>query len=289
MDDAVQRPFTTFDGHNLAMYDWGLPTRQRPRGVVLIVHGLGEHAWRYEPLASTLQQWGFVVRAYDQRGHGDSGGAPGHIPLDGTLVLDLAEVIDDTRAAWCRPWSSPLVVLGHSLGGLVASVLVAQRLRRIEGLVLSSPALRLPLGPVDRLLLAVLPRWLPNLAVGNGVNPRHVSRDPVVVQAYQRDPRVHNRITPRLAQFMASSGPAVLAQVPEWVLPTLLMYAGADRLVDPEGSREMARLAPPGVVTSHAFEGLYHEIFNEPESDQVVATLQRWLDQRFAPTRPVRR
>lgn len=281
MDDAVQRPFTTFDGHNLAVYDWALPTRQRPRGVVLIVHGLGEHAWRYEPLASTLQQWGFVVRAYDQRGHGDSAGALGCIPLDGTLVLDLAEVIDDTRAAWCRPWSSPLMVLGHSLGGLVASLLVSQRLRRIEGLVLSSPALRLPLGPVDRLLLAVLPRWLPNLAVGNGLNPSHVSRDPVVVQAYKRDPRVHDRVSPRLAQFMVRAGAEVLANAHEWVLPTLLLYAGSDLLVDPEGSRELARLVPPEVLTTQAFEGLFHEIFNEPERDLVLAALQHWLDQRF--------
>jgi alpha-beta hydrolase superfamily lysophospholipase len=103
------------------------------------------------------------------------------------------------------------------------------------------------------------------------------------VAAYKADPLVHDRISARLAVFIAESGPATIAAAPAWSVPTLLMYAGADRLVDPRGSRSFAQAAPGSVVTTRCFDDLYHEIFNEPgpQREQVFAELQRWLDARF--------
>ena len=117
MSDTTQAPFTLRDGLNLALYDWPLPLRMRPRAVVLIVHGLGEHAWRYDALAQRLNDWGFCVRAYDQRGHGESGGAQGVLPDDDALLTDLSEVLDDTRRHLANPWACPLILFGHSMGG----------------------------------------------------------------------------------------------------------------------------------------------------------------------------
>jgi alpha-beta hydrolase superfamily lysophospholipase len=280
MSDTTQAPFTLADGLNLALYDWPLPLRWRPRGVVLIVHGLGEHAWRYDPLAQRLNEWGFCVRAYDQRGHGDSGGAHGVIPHEDALLDDLAEVLEDTRRHIAQPWSCPLILLGHSMGGLVAAAFVQRRMAPVDALVLSSPALQAGIGALQKKLMGLLDRFAPNLALGNGLDASKISHDPAVVQAYQNDRRVHDRISARLASFIDENGPKVLAAAPGWSVPTLLMYAGEDKLVRPEGSVAFAKAAPHAVVSSQRFEGMYHEIFNEDDPSDVFATLRRWLDVR---------
>ena len=281
MVSTTQAPFTLRDGENLAVYDWPLHPAQRPRAVVLIVHGLGEHAWRYDHVARRLNAWGFQVRAYDQRGHGESGGARGVLPADHALLADLAEVVDDTRENLCNPWACPMVLLGHSMGGLVTARFVAERLRPVEGLVLSSPALDPGLSGWQKALIAVLYRLAPNLAVGNGLDATQLSHDPAVAPAYLADPRNHNRISARLARFIERESAFTVAAAPRWALPTLLMYAGADALVHPRGSRQFAAAAPPEVVLSRCFDGLYHELFNERDADPVFETLEHWLDQGF--------
>lgn len=278
MSDTTQAPFTLADGLNISLYDWPLSMRRRPRGVVLIVHGLGEHAWRYDPLAQRLNEWGFCVRAYDQRGHGGSGGARGVIPHEDALLDDLAEVLDDTRHHIAQPWSCPLILLGHSMGGLVAASFVQRRMALVDALVLSSPALQAGIGALQKKLIGLLGRVAPNLALSNGLDANKISHDAAVVQAYQSDRLVHDRISARLARFIDESGAKVLAAAPGWSVPTLLLYAGEDKLVQPEGSATFAKAAPRAVVSSQCFEGLYHEIFNEENPSEVFATLRCWLD-----------
>jgi alpha-beta hydrolase superfamily lysophospholipase len=258
-----------------------LAATQNVRGQVLLVHGLGEHMGRYEALAMALQGAGWQVLAYDQRGHGGSEGARGVMPAAHSLLDDLGAVIDAVR----DPALGPLVLLGHSLGGLVAARYVAEALqvkparwcRPVDGLVLSSPALDAGMSPVQKLLTAVVSRVAPNLAVNNGLDPAWISTDPEVVAAYQADPLVHDRISGRLARFIAETGPEVLALAPVWRLPTLLLWAGADRCVRPAGSARFAELAPKGCVQSQVWPEMAHEIFNEPARDEVVAALLRWL------------
>lgn len=271
---------TTADGLALHLHHWPCAA---PRGTVLIVHGLGEHAGRHAPVAAALNGWGWNVVAHDQRGHGRSGGARGRIDRDDALLEDLALVIDTVRAA--QP--GRLVLLGHSMGGLIASRFVAEALRPqpaawsrgVDALVLSSPALAADMNAVQKLLLATLGRLAPELAVRNGLKPAWVSRDAAVVKAYVADPLVHDRITPRLARFILDSGELVRTLAPRWRVPTLLMWAGADRCVAPRGSAEFAAAAPQAVVQARGFEGLAHEIFNEPEREQVMARLGEWIRQ----------
>lgn len=286
MEHVTQTPFVTHDGHHLAVIDWPLWGRQRPRAVVLVVHGLGEHAWRYNALAHQLNEWGFSVRAYDQRGHGDSSGKQGCLPASDTLLRDLSDMLEDTRSSLAGGPHVPMVLLGHSMGGLVAALYVARELAAdrvplIDALVLSSPALDPGLDRRQRWLLAVLPSLLPNLTVANGLNPQLISHDPDVVQAYLADPQVHDRVSPRLGRFIADGGPQVLAQAPAWSVPTLLLYAGSDGLVNPRGSRRFAAAAPADMVQSHCFEDMYHEIFNELERQEVFDHLRSWLNDRF--------
>jgi alpha-beta hydrolase superfamily lysophospholipase len=269
----------TLQGNPTLVRDWPLAADVPVRGLVLLVHGLGEHSARYEGLAQHLNDWGFTVRSYDQFGHGTSGGTRGCLTSDNRLLDDLTAVVDDTRARMAQ--GTPLILLGHSLGGLVAARFVGLGLRPVEALVLSSPALDPGLNVIQKLLLAVLPSIAPNLCVGNGLNPAMLSHDPAVVAAYLADPLVHDRISGRLGRFIADNGPAVIAQAPDWTTPTLLLYAGADKLVNPAGSRAFAAAAAKAVVSTHGFEALYHEIFNEHKSAPVFAELKRWLEFRF--------
>ena len=278
MSESTLCTFTARDGCNLATQRWPLPEGQAVRAVVLLVHGLGEHVGRYEHVANFLTAQGFAVVGYDQYGHGESSGARGTLTSSARLLDDLAEVLDAVRA---KAQGLPVVLLGHSLGGLVAARFVSLGLRPVDGLVLSSPALDAGLNPLQKLLVAVLPGLLPDVQVGNGLDARYLSHDPAVVAAYRADRQVHDRVSPRLARFIADAGPATLAQAGQWAVPTLLLYAGQDKLVNPQGSREFARRAPAAVVQSLCFEGLYHELFNEPEQDQVLALLARWLQQKF--------
>ena len=270
------------DGALLACYDWALPRHATPRGTVLLVHGLGEHMGRYDALAQDINRWGFAVRGYDHYGHGQSQGQPGTLPSDTRLLDDLAEMVDATREHMASNMApgAPLILLGHSLGGLVAGRFVALNLRPVDALVMSSPALDPGLSPVQKLLLATLPRIAPNLCVSNGLDTRYLSHDDAVAQAYRADRYCHDRVSGRLARFIADAGPATVAQAARWTVPTLLLFAGSDRLVNPAGSRAFAAAAPQSMVTVQAFEPLYHEIFNEaePARREVLAVLRGWLD-----------
>ncbi|MBX3659896.1 MAG: lysophospholipase [Ramlibacter sp.] len=281
MSDSTLSTFTASDGDNLALQEWPPAEDTALRGAVVLVHGLGEHAGRYDHVAQRLNSWGFAVRGYDQYGHGESGGVRGGLPDDDRLLEDLADLVDSTRMR--LPDGAPLLLLGHSMGGLVAGRFVAQGRRPVDGLVLSSPALDPGLNPLQKLLLAVVPRVAPNLTVGNGLDSSYISHDPAVVAAYRADPLVHDRISGRLARFIADGGPATVAQAARWQVPTLLMYAGADRLVNPAGSRAFAAAAPPDRVTSRCFDNLYHELFNELDRERVFEVLKAWLDVQFPP------
>jgi alpha-beta hydrolase superfamily lysophospholipase len=275
--ESTLSTFVASDGDNVMIQDWPLEPGVPLRGVVIVVHGLGEHAGRYELVARQLNEWGFAVRGYDQCGHGESGGPRGGIPTDTRLLDDLADIVDSTRLRMSR--KTPLILLGHSMGGLVVGRFVSLAIRPVDALIMSSPALDPGLSSFQKLLVSVLPRIAPNLRVGNGVKPQFISHDPAVVAAYRADPLVHDRISARLARFIAQASVQTVEAAGKWTVPTLLMYAGADHLLNPQGSRTFAANAPKSVVTAVCFDDLYHEIFNEQDAAPVIATLKAWLDQ----------
>lgn len=277
---------TARDGVPLALSHWPVEPGQALQGVVCLVHGLGEHAGRYAHVARALTQAGWAVVSYDHRGHGRSGGPRGGLAQDDDLLHDLATVIDTLR----RPYPSQrLLVLGHSLGGLVVSRFVsawahpaedAAWRRPVDLCVLSSPALDIGLNAVQKGLLNSLGRLTPDLAVGNGLKPEWVCSDPAVVKRYVDDPLVHDRITGRLTRFMLEGGEAVHARAASWTVPTLLLYAGSDRCVRAAGSERFGAAAPKDVVTTHAYPHMAHEIFNEPDQATVLKDLGAWLAAR---------
>jgi alpha-beta hydrolase superfamily lysophospholipase len=277
--ESTLSTFVANDGDNVMIQDWPLEPGVALRGVVIVVHGLGEHAGRYDHVARQLNDWGFAVRGYDQCGHGESGGPRGSLPSDTRLLDDLADIVDSTRLRMSK--KTPLILLGHSMGGLVVGRFVSLAIRPVEALIMSSPALDPGLSRFQKFLVSVLPKIAPNLRVGNGVKPQFISHDPAVVAAYRADSLVHDRISARLAHFIAEASEQTVAMASRWKVPTLLMYAGDDRLLNPQGSRTFAAHAPKNVVNAVCFDDLYHEIFNELDAAPVYATLKQWLDQRF--------
>ena len=264
----------------LALYDWAMPA-SKPLGTVILVHGLGEHAGRYGEVAAHLHQWGFAVRAYDQQGHGQSEGPRGDMLHPGSLQADLCRVIDDTRQ---RPdlVGTPLILLGHSLGGLVVARTLAEQLRPVDAAVLSSPALGGFPNLFQKMLLATLPRVLPHLRVDNGLKVDFVSRDPDVVKAYKADALVHRRISAGLAAWILENGEKTLHDASLWQVPTLLLYAGKDKLVNAQATADFVNAAPQAVLQAQCFEAMYHEIFNDLYRAQVFTALKRWLLARFS-------
>lgn len=261
------------------------PAAGTPRAEVLIVHGLGEHLGRYDALAADLNRWGYSVWRFNLRGHGPNPAEPqGDQPQIHSMLEDLAAHYDTVKA---RTEGRPIVILGHSLGGLIAARTVAGALRHEtfgrspDALVLSSPALDPGMSGTQKLMLAVGRRAFPHLRVSNGLKPEWVCSDPAVVKAYVEDPWVHDRVSATVAAMVADGGAEVIEDAPKWYVPTLLMWAGMDRCVNPAGSAAFAAGAIPKTVHPHCFTRMSHEIFNEPDREQATALLRNFLDRRY--------
>jgi alpha-beta hydrolase superfamily lysophospholipase len=271
----------TADGLTLVTKTWApAPSLIESLGTVLIVHGLGEHCARYGHVAGALTRAGWHVVSYDQRGHGQSGGARGDVATLTSLLEDLSLVIDAVRSNNPRK----LVLLGHSMGGAVVGRYVLDDgpwKRPVDGMVLSSPALAADLNPIQKLLLAIAPSLAPHKAVKNGLDPQYVAREKKAVKLYMEDPLVHPLVAPLLAKFIVDAGTLVREKAVALAVPTLLMFAGQDKLVAPRGSREFLSRVPAGVLQHKCYDAMYHEIFNDPEKEQPLNLMVEWLKTRM--------
>lgn len=277
----------TRDGLELVAQHWPVASGQAPAGVAVIVHGLGEHCLRYAHVAAYLNQQGWAAVSYDHRGHGRSPGKRGGLNANDDFLHDLASVVDAARAAYP---GQRLMVVGHSLGGAIAGRFVsalatpkeaAPWSRPVDALVLSSPALDVPISAIQKGLLATVGKLTPDVPVGNGLKPEWVCNNPATVKAYMADPLVHDRITGRLTMFIINAGENVRARAAHWTVPTLIMWGGQDRCVKPEGSVAFTASAPKALVTSHPFPALSHEIFNEVAQGEVLQTMGDWMGRVF--------
>ncbi|MFZ0127850.1 MAG: lysophospholipase [Candidatus Dormiibacterota bacterium] len=254
-----------------------------PTGVVVVAHGFAEHAGRYATLAERLVADGLAVRAADHRGHGLSEGKRTSVVRFRDYVDDLNSVIAQARARWP---SEPLVLLGHSMGGLIALDLAVRSSDALDGLIVSAPA-ACP-RDVSRLKLAI-GRALSRVAPDTGVLRLpldRISRDPAVVDAYNHDPLVFRApMRARLGAEMLDAMDRVDAGLPSLKVPLLVMQGTADGLVDPGCGPHVYERAGSKDKTLKMYDGLWHEIFNEPERDHVLGDLIAWLRTRLAASR----
>jgi len=249
-----------------------------PHSSIVFMHGLGEHCGRYTHVADYFCARGFAVRTYDHRGHGKSSGKRGDIPHPDSLLDDAQQVMQDWEAS-CPTSVTRHLLLGHSMGGLFAAKFALSKMCALDGLILSAPALAIYMNFVERSLLKVLSTIAPALTLSNGLKTTFLSHDPKVVASYLADPLVHDRISARLLNSMLTTMHDVFSHASSLDLPTLLLVAGQDKLVDSTGSLRFAQASPENYLRLHAYDNLYHEIFNELDAKAVLDDVSTWLDQ----------
>ena len=245
---------------------------------MVIAHGGGEHSGRYAHVGAALAAAGYATYALDHRGHGRSGGARADIGRMDAVVADLRAMIGRARE---RHPSTKVFLLGHSMGGCIALTYSCRYGEEIDGLILSGPVTSLETASrPTRAISKVLGEVLPRLGV-YAVEAAAVSRDPEVVKAYETDPLVHHGKMP--ARTVAELTRAVEAfpdAVPSLRMPLLIMHGTGDRIVPPAGSKMVAERAGSEDKALRLYEGLYHEILNEPEQREILAEIVAWLDER---------
>lgn len=247
------------------------------RGAVCLVHGIGEHVGRYAHVAEAFNAAGYALLAHDICGHGCSGGAKGHIESYADLLHDITHLLEETAQ---RYPALPHFLYGHSLGGNLVLNYALRNRPKLAGVIATGPQLRLAFEPpASKVFMArVMSRVYPAYSQATGLETAALSRDPEVVRAYENDPLVHDRISTRLyIEAIVEAAQWALDHAGEFSLPLLLMHGGADRLTSPEGSRAFAAKVR-GDCTLKIWDGLYHEIHNEPEKDQVIGFMVNWLN-----------
>lgn len=247
-----------------------------PRAVAVIVHGYAEHSGRYAHVARRLTEAGFAAYALDHTGHGRSAGSKANIDsLDG--AADNVQQLLDTASA--KHPGLPRFVIGHSMGGLTVAYFATRAPIDVTGIALSAPAIVIDAGnAVQKLLAPLISRLTPNLAVVK-LDSKLVSRDPEVVRAYDNDPLVyHGGVPARTATEMLNGGAFVLSHLNQLTVPVLVQQGMADGLANPMGADLIEQGAASKDKTVIRYDGLFHEIFNEPEQDKVITDLVNWLE-----------
>ncbi|MEA2430024.1 MAG: hypothetical protein QOI19_497 [Thermoleophilaceae bacterium] len=252
-----------------------------PRAVIVLAHGASEHGGRYAWTGEELNKRGYAVYAIDHRGHGRSAGDRAVIDRMHNAVEDLHTLVERAQGAYP---GRPLVLLGHSMGGAVALAYTAEHEDALDALVLSGAlAVLEAASPVQRVAGRVLSVVAPSLGVV-AIDSSAVSRDPEVVADYDADPlNYHGKLPARTVAELSRAIDRFPDAVTHFRLPMLVMHGTADRLVPIAGSEMVVDRAGSEDKTFKRYDGLFHEILNEPERQQVLDDIADWLDPRFPP------
>jgi alpha-beta hydrolase superfamily lysophospholipase len=266
----------TPDGTTLYAKIYG---REKPRGGIVLIHGFGEHSGRYEALIRHLLDKGYAVQAYDHRGHGKSAGLYGHIDRFGQYEEDLDFVVSTSGA---RLGTDKLFLIGHSMGGLVALRYLTTARHRIEGAVISAPLIEIAAKvPPHKLLLARASAALfPRLRMKNEIDPMVLSRDAEIGRAYAADPLVGKMVSTRWFLEALGAMEELRRQAAQITLPVFVMHGTEDRLANVEATKRLFETLASGDKELKIYEGYYHELFNEPEKQEIYERLTDWLDKR---------
>ena len=262
---------TAGDGTDLLVRHWAAADAW---ATVLLVHGLGEHSGRYEHVGDQMARAGLDVHAYDQRGNGGSGGPRGHITRWSQLQDDLADRLQVARANTKR---GPLVLFGHSLGGLLALGYLLTDRPKPDLAVLSAPGLDSTLPGWKKSLAPILGKVVPTLRIPNGVDGRTLSRDPSVVAKLAADPDAVDSSSARFGAESFREQARVRREYAALSIPALVLHGTDDGLVPPAASEILATLPN---VERRTYPGLRHELHNEPEGASVIDEIIAWIGER---------
>lgn len=251
-----------------------------PKAIILVIHGLGEHSGRYEHLAEYFCAKGIGVLANDRSGHGKSGGKKGHIAKYEQTLDDIVKLHSEASR---RFPNVPVFLYGHSMGGgIVLNYILRKKKTGLKGCIATGPALKLAFEPSKFMVgLGKFMRGIwPSFSQNNELDVNQVSRDATVVKAYVDDPLVHSKITSETGIGLLEFGKYALDNVGKLNLPVLVMHGSKDGLTSPEGTTQFAEKAE-GDITLKIWDGLYHEIHNEPEQQEVFDYTYQWMQSKL--------
>ncbi len=267
------------DGTTFFIHGWE-PENCSPSGLVVLVHGLGEHTSRYAHAGKVLSKSGYALVGFDLRGHGKSGGARGHISSLDVIMQDIGQFF---RLMEERYPGIPQFLYGHSLGGLLALAYGILHGAHLRGVVATGPGLRSSLQEQKAKVVVVrlLGVLLPTMTLPSGLDVDMISRDAAIVEAYRKDALVHDRVSLGLGNAALSAIDLCFARAGEFPVPLLLMHGKEDKIAYSSGSEDFAELlrAAGRDVTLKLWDGLYHEVHNEPGNEDVFRFMVEWLDQ----------
>ena len=249
------------------------------RPVLLFVHGFGEHSGRYRFPVRYFNERGYTIYAYDQRGHGRSGGARGYTERFARFLGDLDRIL---QLIGDRETGQKIFLVGHSLGGQVVLTYGSRQANRVAGVVTSSANLRLkmPVPWLKKQAGMLLARYVPKLTMPAGLDPSNLSHDLQVVTAYEEDPLVNDRITVRLAAEMFDNQDQMNRIAQQFRLPCLMLHGGDDPVSDPDGTQDFFTACASKDKELKLYPGYYHEIFNEVGREAVFEDIENWLKKR---------
>jgi len=263
------------DGIDIFAQGWE-PESGGTKAVVCLVHGLGEHSSRYEHVAEAFTTSGYVLFGADMRGHGRSGGQQGHIPSIDAVMSDIDMLLEQ---AGRRYTGFPVILYGHSLGGILVLHYSLKRIPDVLGVIATSSGLRTALEnqPVKILAAKILGKLLPKLTLSSGLDVNAISRDKKVVDVYNHDPLVHDRVSLGFGRIMLATAQWTLKHSAEFSLPLLLLHGKADGIAFFSGSIEFAKPLKEKCKLI-LFDDAFHELHNEPEKEIVLNTMIQWMD-----------
>ncbi|MCB0101799.1 MAG: lysophospholipase [Anaerolineales bacterium] len=266
------------DGTDLFAQVWE-PDVVNPRAVVCLVHGVGEHSNRYAHVAEAFTKEGFVLFGFDQRGHGRSGGARGHINSIDDFMNDINLLLQQARL---RFPGLPLLLYGHSLGGILVLHFTLKNNPDVKGVIATSPGLHTALEKQTfKIFLAnVLGSLIPTVALPSGLDSSLISRDPSIVDKYSKDPLVHDKLSLGFGKIMLGVIKWTLENAGSFPLPLLLLHGKKDQIAYPSSSTDFAA-ALKDRCTLVLWEEGFHELHNEPEKAEVFKTMTMWMDARL--------
>ncbi len=253
-------------------------TVENPKGILVLVHGLGEHSGRYQNIVDTLNNKKISIYALDHRGHGKSKGKKGHIESFSDYTSDLKHFVNLVKE---QNDKLPMIMLGHSLGGVIACKYALEYGSDIDGLILSSGGF-LPATPIPVVLKTVaniFSKILPGLSLSNGLDSKGLSHDPDVIDAYENDPLVHDRVSARFGfEFMAAEEECLNRAI-ELTMPLMVFHGSDDPIAGLDGSKEVYEKAISADKELHVFQGLFHETMNEAGDDKkkVLEVVAAWI------------
>lgn len=239
-----------------------------PWARMLIVHGIAEHSGRYEGVGARFAERGIECHAFDIRGHGKTEGRRAYVDSFDQFLDDVEDHLERLRG------SLPLVLLGHSLGGLICAAYASSDRPSPDRLVLSAPALDAATPAWQRMAAPFLGKRLPKLAIPNPIDTTMLSRDPEVGRAYLADPLNYLKTTAKLGAEIFAAMERTKRALTRISVRTLVIHGGEDRLVLPAFSEAVGTLPD---ATRKVYPGLRHECFNEPEGPEVVAFVAGWI------------